>query len=78
MPHPVEDFKQRFSPRQRAAIISLGLAELGLKLAAARDIQRRPAEQIRGGKWFWRLMLLVNTFGPLGYFRWARIKTQAR
>ncbi|MFZ2049961.1 MAG: PLDc N-terminal domain-containing protein [Solirubrobacteraceae bacterium] len=77
MVHPVEDFNQRFSPRQRAVIVSLGLAELGLKLAAARDIQRRPADQIRSSKWLWRLALLVNTFGPLGYFRWGRIKTQA-
>lgn len=76
MPRPVEDFKQRFSPRQRVLIVSLGLAELGLKLAAARDIQRRPTDQIRGSKWLWRLALLVNTFGPLGYFRWGRAKTQ--
>lgn len=78
MRHPVEDFKQRFSPRQRVVIISLGLVELGLKLAAARDIQRRPADQIRGRKWLWSLALLVNTFGPLGYFRWGRTKTQTR
>jgi hypothetical protein len=76
MVHPVEDFNQRFTPRQRAVIISLGLAELGLKLAAARDIQRRPVDQIRGSKWLWRLALLVNTFGPLGYFRWGRTETQ--
>lgn len=76
MRHPIQDFKQRFSPRQRAAIVSLGLAELGMKIAAARDIQRRPADQIRGSKLFWRLALLVNTFGPLGYFLLGRRKPQ--
>jgi Phospholipase_D-nuclease N-terminal len=68
MRRALEDFRQRFSPRQRAAILSLGLVELGLKVLAARDIQRRPADQIRGSKLLWRLALLINTFGPLGYF----------
>lgn len=76
MRHAIQDFKQRFSPRQRAAIVSLGLAELGMKIAAARDIQRRPADQIRGSKLLWRLALLVNTFGPLGYFLLGRRKPQ--
>ena len=75
MPHPIEDFRQRFSPRQRAAIVSLALAELCVKLAAARDMQRRPADQIRGSKLLWRLSLLVNTFGPLGYFLLGRRRT---
>jgi hypothetical protein len=74
--NPIEDFEQRFSPRQRVVIVSLALTELCLKILAARDIQRRPADQIRGSKWLWRLALLVNTFGPLGYFRWGRLKTQ--
>ncbi len=76
MRRAIEDFKQRFSPRQRAAIVSLGLLELGLKALAARDIQRRPADQIRGSKMLWRLALLVNTFGPLGYFLLGRRRQQ--
>jgi hypothetical protein len=78
MAQPLGDFKSRFSPRQRAAIVTLVLAELRLKIAAARDIQRRSADQIRGSKLFWRLALLVNTFGPLGYFCFGRRKAQAR
>jgi hypothetical protein len=77
MAQPLRDFKSRFSPRQRAAILALALAELGLKIAAARDIQRRTADQIRGSKLFWRLALLVNTLGPLGYFCFGRRKSQA-
>jgi hypothetical protein len=77
MRRALEDFKQRFSPRQRAAIVSLGLVELGLKVLAARDIQRRPADQIRGSKLLWRLALLINTFGPLGYFLLGRRRRHA-
>lgn len=72
MAQPLQDFKRRFSPRQRAAILALALAELGLKVAAARDIRRRADEEIRGSKLFWRLALLVNTFGPVGYFCFGR------
>ncbi len=74
MAKKVENFKERFSPRQRAGIGVLAAAELVAKVAAARDIQRRPAEQIRGSKWLWRAALLVNTFGPLSYFLWGRRK----
>lgn len=72
MRHAVQDFKQRFSRRQRAGIVSLGLVELSMKIRAARDIQRRRADQIRGSKLLWLLVLLVNTFGPLAYFLLGR------
>lgn len=72
MGRALADFKARFSPRQRAAILALAATELSLKVAAARDIARRPATQVRGPKLLWRLALLVNTLGPLGYFRWGR------
>lgn len=75
MAKPIEDFKRRLSPRQRVAIVSLGLIELGTKILAARDIKRRSADQIRGSKTFWRLALLVNTFGPVGYFLLGRKRT---
>lgn len=69
----IRDFNERFSPKWRAVILTLACAELGLKVAAARDINRRPVEQIRGSKLFWRLTLLVNTLGPVSYFRWGRV-----
>ena len=70
----IDQFNKRFSPRQRAGILTLAGAELGLKIAALRDIQRRPVGEIRGNKLFWRLSLLVNTLGPLSYFKWGRRK----
>ncbi|HEY1833115.1 MAG TPA: hypothetical protein VGG08_01655 [Solirubrobacteraceae bacterium] len=62
----------RLSQTQRTVLVALGAIELVAKLAAARDIGRRPAEQIRGSKTGWRLALVVNTFGPLGYFLLGR------
>ena len=72
MSSAIKDFEERFTPRQRAGILLLAAIEFGLKVAAARDIQRRPADQVHGSKLFWRLSLLVNTVGPLSYFRWGR------
>jgi hypothetical protein len=66
------EFNSRFSRKQRAGIGVLAAVELSAKIAAARDIQRRSADQLRGSKGLWRLALLVNTFGPLSYFRWGR------
>jgi hypothetical protein len=67
--------KNKFSERplpQRVAIIALGLVEVALLFASEADIQRRPADQVRGPKLLWRLICLINIFGPLSYFRWGR------
>jgi len=33
-----------------------------------RDIQRQPAQRIRGSKAFWRVASAVNTLGSAGYW----------
>lgn len=33
-----------------------------------RDIQRRPAEEVRGSKTLWRTLSAVNTLGSVGYW----------
>jgi hypothetical protein len=76
MPQKLDELEQRFSPRQRAVVGVLAATELTLKLAAARDIGRRPADQIRGSKIFWWISLAVNTIGPVSYFLWGRRKPQ--
>jgi hypothetical protein len=76
MPQKLDELEQRFSPRQRAVVGVLAATELTLKLAAARDIGRRPADQIRGSKIFWWISLAVNTIGPVSYFLWGRSKPQ--
>ncbi len=62
------------SPRTRKLIIVAGVAEAGLKAAAAIDLKRRPADQVRGPKWAWFAALFVNSAGliPLSYFVFGR------
>ena len=62
------------SPGARKTIIVLGIAEAALKAAAAIDMKRRPADQIRGPKWAWAAGLVINSAGviPLSYFVFGR------
>ncbi len=43
-------------------------AQLLLAAAAWADLAHRPAEQVRGPKWRWALVIAVNWVGPIGYF----------
>jgi NADH:ubiquinone oxidoreductase subunit B-like Fe-S oxidoreductase len=67
------------SPRTRKLIIVGGVAEAGLKVAAAIDLRRRAADQVRGPKWAWFAGLLINSAGliPLSYFVFGRRKDTA-
>ncbi len=66
-------------PRTRKLIIVGGVAEAGLKAAAAIDLKRRAADQVRGPKWAWFAGLLINSAGliPLSYFILGRRKDTA-
>jgi NADH:ubiquinone oxidoreductase subunit B-like Fe-S oxidoreductase len=68
-----------FSPRTRKLIIVAGVAEAGLKAAAAIDLKRRAADEVRGPKWAWFTGLIVNSAGliPLSYFVFGRRKDTA-
>ena len=68
----INEFKQ-LSPARQAAIVAITAWNLWLSASAERDIHRRPADQIRGSKMFWRLACLTNTVGPASYFRWGRL-----
>jgi hypothetical protein len=46
--------------------------EAVLITAAQRDIQRRPADEIRGPKLIWRLIATQNVLGPAAYFGFGR------
>jgi hypothetical protein len=67
----VGEFRKLSSPAQ-AAIVAITVWNLWLTVSAELDIQRAPANEVRGRKVFWRLVSLTNTVGPLAYFRWGR------
>jgi hypothetical protein len=71
MSEAIDRFKQ-LSPWSQAAIAAITAWNVWLAGSAQRDIQRRPADQIRGPKWVWRIVCLTNTVGPAVYFRWGR------
>jgi hypothetical protein len=60
------------SQGKRRLIVVAGVTEACLKVAMLIDIRRRPAEQIRGPKWLWRPLALVNLVGPVAYFAFGR------
>ena len=60
------------SNRQKAVIVGLAVLQIGLLVAALVDIKRRPAGDIRGSKWMWGAVSLINYFGPVAYFLWGR------
>jgi hypothetical protein len=62
---------KELSPAGRLWASVLIAVSLGLVVAAERDIQRRPAAEVRGSKRMWRLVCL-NALGAASYFRWGR------
>jgi hypothetical protein len=69
--HSREHFRD-LPPAKRIAVVAGAAVQLTLLAAAQRDIQRRPAAEIRGSKLRWRLICLINFVGPLSYFAFGR------
>jgi hypothetical protein len=68
------------SPRTRRLIVTVGLCEAVLKLAALIDLARRPASEVRGPKWRWALVIIAtNSVGavPIAYFARGRRRATA-
>jgi hypothetical protein len=59
------------SPAERLVALVLIAVSVLIVTSAERDIQRRPADQVAGGKLIWRLVSL-NALGAVAYFRWGR------
>ncbi len=57
---------------RKGGVVLAGTAQLGLMAWALADIYRRPASDIRGGKWLWVLASFVNYVGPISYFLFGR------
>jgi hypothetical protein len=60
------------SPRQQAAVLTLASVQLSLAATAWADLAVRPAAEVNGRKPVWALVIAINFFGPLAYFRWGR------
>jgi drug/metabolite transporter (DMT)-like permease len=58
-------------PRQQALLSVVIALAVAFVLATQRDIQRRPADQIRGSKLLWRALSL-NALGAIVYRRGGR------
>lgn len=72
-PWPREGW-QGLTSRQQRGLVVRGAAQTALLLAAARDLWRRPADQVRGSKWLWALIIAVNYLGvgPIAYLLGGR------
>jgi hypothetical protein len=62
----------RLSPAAQRAVWALLAFEVALIGVAERDIQRRPAERIRGPKLLWRAVATQNVIGPAAYYGFGR------
>jgi hypothetical protein len=63
------------SRRQRRLLLVGAAVEGMLKIAALRDLRRRPAAEVRGSKKLWATgLVLANSAGavPMTYFRFGR------
>jgi len=56
------------SDKKRIALAVLVLAEVGLAALTWRDIRNRPAEEIRGSKWLWRVISTINPGNSVAYW----------
>jgi hypothetical protein len=70
----IKQFRQK-SPGQQFSAFAALLVSLVLVTVAQRDIQHRPADQIRGSRPLWRFVCL-NALGAVGYLRWGRRTTR--
>jgi hypothetical protein len=67
---PVEEltrFLRGLSPAKRRALLGLLAVEGMLVVLTERDIERRPADRIRGPKLLWRVIATQNIVGPAAY-----------
>ncbi|HET8930767.1 MAG TPA: hypothetical protein VFN21_08940 [Acidimicrobiales bacterium] len=63
------------SPRAKVAVAGVAVAHVALVGVAHADLSKRPAAQIRGPKWAWRLLTASNTTFTVAYLIWGRHKS---
>ncbi|MDQ2678000.1 MAG: PLDc N-terminal domain-containing protein [Actinomycetota bacterium] len=62
------------SPSAKAGLIAAALVELVITTTAMRDLSRRSRDQVRGPKWLWRLVSIIQPVGPIAYQALGRRK----
>jgi hypothetical protein len=60
------------SSAAKLRIVTMGVLQIALLVAALWDIRRRPAEAINGDKRMWSGIVFVNFIGPIAYFLLGR------
>jgi len=62
---------------QKIAIITLGIFQVLLLVTALIDLCKRSPQEITGGdKRIWRVVVFINTIGPIAYFLFGRKPTE--
>lgn len=64
------------SPEARAGVVLGAVIELVLTTIAMRDLSRRDRAQVRGPKWLWRLLAVVQPVGPIAYLALGRRRSR--
>ena len=60
------------SPGEKTAVLILASVQMSLAATAWADLAMRPAASVNGSRARWALVIAVNFFGPIAYFRWGR------
>ena len=60
------------STQQKTGSIVAASVQLTLAAIAWVNLARRPAEQVRGPKPLWAVIIAVNFIGPISYFIFGR------
>jgi hypothetical protein len=58
-------------------LLAIGATHLFITTLTWRDLNRRPAELVRGRKLFWRVAAGVNTLGSVAYLLIGRRSSRA-
>ena len=64
------------SPGARAGLVVAAVVELVLTTVAMRDLSRRSRAEVRGPKWLWRLVAVVQPVGPVAYLVLGRRRSR--
>ena len=60
------------SPRTKTVILTLASVQISLAATGWADLVSRSSEQVNGSKARWAVIIAINFFGPIAYFRWGR------